>query len=163
VSGPPSGARGICGQSGAEYIRGDLRRPSALGLLLIVVAAGCGGGSPSPESVVRAWSVELNAGDNEAAADLVARNATIIQGDTIVTLRTREDAIEWNAALPCSGQIVAIRTSGERAVATFLLGDREESKCDGPGEKATAVFRVRKGKIVLWHQTTMSKAPEVTV
>jgi limonene-1,2-epoxide hydrolase len=140
-----------------------LRRPSALGLLLIIVAAGCGGGSPSPESVVRAWSVELNAGDNEAAADLFARNATIIQGDRIVTLRTREDAIDWNAALPCSGQIVSIRTSGDRAVATFLLGDREESKCDGPGEKATAVFRVRKGKIVLWHQTTMANAPGVTV
>jgi limonene-1,2-epoxide hydrolase len=146
-----------------EYIRGDLRRPSALGLLLIVVAAGCGGGSPSPESVVRAWSVELNAGDNEAAADLFARNATIIQGDRIVTLRTRRDAIDWNAALPCSGQIVSIRTSGDRAVATFLLGDREESKCDGPGEKATAVFRIRKGKIVLWHQTTMANAPGVTV
>jgi limonene-1,2-epoxide hydrolase len=148
---------------GHEYIRGDLRGLSALGLIVIAVAAGCGGGSPNAESVVRAWSVELNAGDNEAAADLFARNATVIQGDSIVTLRTREDAIEWNAALPCSGQIVAIRTTGDSVVATFLLGDREESKCDGPGEKATAVFRVRKGKIVLWHQTAVGKAPAARV
>lgn len=136
-----------------------MRRPSALGLLLIVFAVGCGGGSPNAEIVVRAWSVELNAGDNEAAADLFGPNAIVIQGDAIVTLRTREDAIEWNASLPCSGQIVAIRSSGDTAVATFLLGDREESKCDGPGEKATAVFRVRSGKIVLWHQTTIAKVP----
>jgi hypothetical protein len=136
-----------------------LRRLSAFGLLLIAVAAGCGGGSASPESVVRAWSVELNAGDNEAAADLFAEKATVIQGELILTLRTREDAVKWNTSLPCSGQILAIRSSGETVVATFLLGDREESKCDGPGRRATAVFRVRKGKIVLWHQTPSPKVP----
>ena len=139
-----------------------MRRLSALGLVLIVVAAGCGGGSHSPESVVRAWSQELNAGDNEAAASLFALNATVIQGGRVITLRTFEDAVAWNASLPCSGEIVSIRERGEDAVATFVLGDRMETKCDGPGERATAVFRVRKGKIVLWHQTSDSNPPAGT-
>jgi limonene-1,2-epoxide hydrolase len=140
-----------------------LRRLSALGLVLIVVAAGCGGGPASPESVARAWSQELNAGDNEAAASLFALNATVIQAGRVVTLRTYEDAVAWNASLPCAGEIVAIRERGEDAVATFVLRDRQDTKCDGPGEKATALFRVRKGKIVLWHQTSDLRPPAGTV
>jgi hypothetical protein len=136
-----------------------LRPLSALVLTLSLVAAACGGGSTSPQSVVRAWSHELNAGDNQAAAGLFAPNATVIQGERVLTLRTQADAIRWNAALPCSGEIVSIGERGETVVATFLLGDRQESKCDGPGGKATAIFRVRKGKIVLFHQTGSSPAP----
>ena len=37
--------------------------------------------------------------------------------------------------------------------ATFVLGDRRHSQCDGPGQEATAIFKVAHGKIVLWHQT----------
>jgi hypothetical protein len=40
--------------------------------------------------------------------------------------------------------------------ATFRLGDRQHSRCDGPGDLATAIFRVVKGKIVLWHQAESS-------
>jgi hypothetical protein len=36
--------------------------------------------------------------------------------------------------------------------ATFLLGNRLRSRCDGPGTRALALVRVRDGKIVLWHQ-----------
>jgi hypothetical protein len=77
----------------------------------------------------------------------------VIQGNSVLTLRTLEDAVAWNAALPCSGRILSIRSRGETATATFLLGDRPHSTCDGPGERATAIFRVVRGKIVLWHQT----------
>jgi hypothetical protein len=34
-----------------------------------------------------------------------------------------------------------------------VLGDRRHSQCDGPGQEATAIFKVVHGKIVLWHQT----------
>ena len=77
----------------------------------------------------------------------------MIQGGELLVLENYADALEWNAALPCSGKILSIRTSGENATATFLLGDRRRSRCDGPGQKATALFRVHEGKIVLWHQT----------
>jgi limonene-1,2-epoxide hydrolase len=125
----------------------------ALLLGLAVLAAGCGGSSPSAESVVRAWSQALNMDDNRGAANLFAPNAEIVQGTRVLRLRTHADAVAWNSALPCSGEIVAIRSHGQTATATFRLGDRQHSRCDGPGQRATAIFRVVKGKIVLWHET----------
>jgi limonene-1,2-epoxide hydrolase len=124
-----------------------------------VLAAGCGGGQPSAQSVVRAWSQALNAEDNKGAADLFAPGAEIVQGTRVIRLRNHAEAEAWNSALPCSGRIVSIKSHGQTARATFVLGDRQHSRCDGPGDHATAIFRVVKGKIVLWHQTGSSTAP----
>jgi limonene-1,2-epoxide hydrolase len=132
------------------------------GFLLLVLAAaatGCGSSQPSPESVVRAWSQALNSEDNQGAANLFAPGAEVVQGDRVVTLRTHAQAVEWNSALPCSGRIVSIKSTAHTATATFELGDRSHSHCDGPGERATAIFRVVKGKIVLWHQTPRPTTP----
>ena len=104
-----------------------------------MLAAGCGGSPPSAQSVVRAWSQALN--------------AEVIQAGRELTLRTHADAVAWNASLPCSGKIVSIDASGDTATATFLLGNRRHRACDGPGQHATAIFKVLRGKIVLWHQT----------
>ena len=135
-------------------------RPAALGaLILAAVLAGCGSSDPSAESVVRAWSHALNQGDNETAGKLFARGAEVIQHGMELTLRTEKDAVAWNAALPCSGRILSIRSRGNTATATFLLGDRPHSRCDGPGQRATAIFRVQRGKIVLWHQTGSEAGP----
>jgi limonene-1,2-epoxide hydrolase len=139
-----------------DISRVALRPRLALPLLAAALLAGCGSSSPSAESVVRAWSHALNAGDNEGAAALFARNAEVVQPGTVLRLKTRAQAIAWNAQLPCSGRLVSI--SGDRNVAraVFVLGDRPTSKCDGPGQRATTIVRVRKGKIVLWHQTDES-------
>jgi limonene-1,2-epoxide hydrolase len=136
-----------------------MRPRLALALLPTVVLAGCGSTPPSPESVVRAWSQELNSGDNQAAAKLFAPGAEVVQAGTTMRLDTQAEAIAWNAALPCSGRLVSIKTTGDTTRATFILGDRPQSKCDGPGSRATAIFRVRRGKIVLWHQTSATPAP----
>lgn len=120
----------------------------------ILLLTGCGGSSPSAESVVRAWSAALNQDDNETAASLFAKGAEVVQNGRVLTLNTRRDAVAWNSALPCSGKIVSIQTRGQTATATFLLGDRRHSQCDGPGQEATAIFKVVDGKIVLWHQTS---------
>jgi hypothetical protein len=77
-----------------------------------------------------------------------------VQGGHVLTLRTRHQAVAWNSALPCSGRIVSIQTRGQTATATFVLGDRRHSQCDGPGQQATAIVKVVHGKIVLWHQTS---------
>jgi limonene-1,2-epoxide hydrolase len=130
-----------------------------LALLFAASLAGCGSTPPSPESVVRAWSQELNTGDNQAAAKLFAPDAEIVQAGTTLRLHTQAEAVAWNAALPCSGRIISIKTSGDTTRATFILGDREKSKCDGPGQRATAIVRVHKGKIVLWHQTSAAPSP----
>jgi len=132
-------------------------------LLMFLLPAGCGGGSPSAESVVRAWSQALNVDDNKTAASLFATDAKVVQAGQVITLRTRQDALAWNAALPCSGRILSIRSRGETATATFLLGDRPHSRCDGPGQHATAIFKVVRGKIVLWHQTASAAAPAPSV
>jgi limonene-1,2-epoxide hydrolase len=126
---------------------------------IVALAAGCAGGSTSPSSVVRAWSKALNADDNEKAADLFARDAEVVQGSVVTRLRTHAGAVAWNAGLPCSGKIVSLSTKGESVTATFLLGDRRTSSCDGPGRRATAVVRVHRGKIVLWHQVPQPPPP----
>jgi limonene-1,2-epoxide hydrolase len=130
-----------------------MRAAAACALAAVTLAAGCGDSSPSAESVVRAWSQALNHDDNTTAASLFARDAKVVQLGRVLTLRTRADALAWNAALPCSGRIVSIHSRGNTATATFRLGDRTHSRCDGPGQEATAIFRVVRGKIVLWHQT----------
>ena len=130
-----------------------------LALFFGLVLAGCGSTPPSPESVVRAWSQELNDGDNQGAAKLFAPGAKIVQAGTTIRLDTQAQAVAWNAALPCSGTIVSIKTKGDTTTATFVLGDRRERKCDGPGDRATAIVRVHEGKIVLWHQTSAAPAP----
>ncbi len=136
-------------------------------MTLAVVAAcgsGNGGGAPAtPEEVVRAWSEALNSGDNIAAADLFALNATISQPGYVAQITSREDAVAFNTSLPCSGEIVELTTEGNEVTATFVLGDRPASPCDGPGEQATAIFVVEDGKIVLWQQVPTPGGQEPTV
>ena len=127
-------------------------------LAAVALVTGCGSGSPSAESVVRAWSAALNQDDNNTAASLFAQGAEVVQNGHVLTLRNRHQALAWNSALPCSGKIVSIHTRGQTATATFVLGDRRHSQCDGPGQEATAIFKVVHGKIVLWHQTN-AKGP----
>ena len=131
----------------------------AIGLLLAALLAGCGGGPPSPESVVRAWSEALNTGDNEAAAKLFAPRAEVVQGRSFI-LESESEAIAFNAGLPCSGEIREITTEGDTVTATFLLGERPAQRCDAPGAVARASFTVRDGKIVLWRQ--LSSTPSST-
>jgi limonene-1,2-epoxide hydrolase len=132
-------------------------RLALLGAALLLAA--CGSSNPSAESVVRAWSQALNTDDNNRAADLFAPGAEVVQAGQVLRLRTHADAVAWNSALPCSGRIVSIKSTGQTATATFQLADRRSSRCDGPGRRATAIFRVVKGKIVLWHQTEPEGAP----
>src|SRR5438093_12789693 len=105
-------------------------------LLFVALLAGCGSTPPSPESVVRAWSQELNSGDNEAAAKLFAPGAEVVQAGRAIRLETHAEALAWNAALPCSGRLVSIKTNGDTTRATFVLGARPKKKCDGPGPRA---------------------------
>jgi hypothetical protein len=121
-------------------------------LAAAALVAGCGGhAASSPESVARAWSKAINAGDNDAAARLFAPGAIVIQDQQIV-LRTRADAVAWNGGLPCAGRITDLAVDGDRVTVTFVLGRRPGQICGGPGQKAAAVFTVHRGKIVLWHQ-----------
>ena len=94
----------------------------------------------------------MNTGDNDTAGDLFADGAEVVQPDSVMRLATHADAVAWNAALPCSGRILSVTSRADTVTVTFRLGDREESACDGPGQKVRALFRVKDGKIVLFHQ-----------
>jgi limonene-1,2-epoxide hydrolase len=133
-------------------------RPVVIAVVVLLLAACGGAGSPSPEKVVRAWSVALNSGDNEAAAKLFAPDARVIQGPTHLRLRTLADAIHFNAALPCSGRVVTVENAGDVTTATFELGNRPTGACDAYGARATAVFEVQHGKIVRWQQINATPA-----
>jgi len=107
---------------------------------------------PKPAAIVRAWSRDLNANDNLAAAQLFARNAEVIQPPLAVRLVSAQVALEFNASLPCAGKIVRLTVKGNRVTAVFVLGHRPKHTCDGPGQKAAAVFVVENGLITLWEQ-----------
>jgi limonene-1,2-epoxide hydrolase len=140
-----------------------VRTAVVLGAIACLALAGCGAGAPSAESVVRAWSQALNQDDNQTAAKMFAPGAKVVKAGSVLTLHTHGDAVAWNAALPCSGRILSIHSKGNIATATFLLGDRPHSQCDGPGQRAKAIFKVVKGRIVLWHQTGSSGPPAPTI
>jgi limonene-1,2-epoxide hydrolase len=130
--------------------------------LLVLALAGSGAAtaarsSASPAAVARAWSKNLNANRNVAAARLFAPNARVVQPGVDVVLSSRALAIGFNDSLPCAGRIVAITVHGNRAVATFVLGQRPKHRCDAPGVKAAALFVVRGGKITLWQQVAVPK------
>ena len=107
---------------------------------------------------MRAWSKALNANDNEAAGRLFARNARIVQGTLDARIPTQALAAMFNNTLPCAGRVVAMQVKGDTVVATFVLGHRPKHKCDAPGQKAAALFVVKKGKITLWAQVAVPPA-----
>jgi len=130
--------------------------------VLVVAVAGSGAAtaarrSASPAAVARAWSKALNANDNVAAAKLFAPNAHVVQPGVDGVLRTRALAVLFNASLPCAGHITNVTVRGNRAVATFVLGERPKHRCDAPGVKAAALFVVRNGRITLWQQVAVPK------
>jgi limonene-1,2-epoxide hydrolase len=131
-------------------------------LLLAVAALALAvpvGAALSPAAVVRGWSKALNRNDNEAAANLFAPNAVVIQPGYRLVLKTHRLAVLWNKGLPCAGRITSLRVTGTAVRADFVLGERPMHKCDGPGQPAAALFRIRNGKIVLWQQVPPSSQP----
>ena len=113
----------------------------------------------SPEQVARSWSADLNRNDNNAAASLFADGAKVVQSDEVI-LADHASAVQWNKSLPCGGTIVSVRPSGKTdVVVVFRLIERPGHQCDGPGSEASALFRIRDGRIVLWHQAAPPVQP----
>ena len=128
-------------------------RSVAAALALTVALGGrAGAGTASPEEVVRSWSEALNADDNDGAADLFAGGAEVVQAGMSYRLSRHDDAVRWNAALPCDGKIVELEVDEDEVTTVFVLSDSNTTPCDAPGAKVTAIFTVRDGKIVRWEQ-----------
>jgi limonene-1,2-epoxide hydrolase len=129
-----------------------VRRLVLAGAVLAVAAPGSASAMGKPAQVVRAWSAALNRNDNERAARLFASGARVVQPGVDVRLTSHGLAVAFNNALPCAGRVVRVTVRGSRATATFVLGQRPRHRCDAPGQKAAALFVVRRGKIVRWQQ-----------
>lgn len=129
--------------------------------LLIAPGAGAAGADSvaATKKVVRAWSARLNAYDNTGVARLFARPAAILQGGAVYQLRTYDDIARWHRSLPCAGRIVSITVEGQDATVVFALRSGRNRRCDAPGQKVAAVFRVSGGKIRAWAQVPVPKAP----
>jgi limonene-1,2-epoxide hydrolase len=126
------------------------------------VLTGCGG-ARSPADVVRAWGKALNAGDNEAAARQFAADAKVVAGDSIRVLHNEQQAVAFNANLPCGGRIDDLEAVGAEVTATIVLADRGNHRCHGAGERAAIVFRVRDGRIALFNQVGAGAPARVVV
>ena len=121
-------------------------------MLLVLAPSAPAKAPPRPAAVVRAWTAALNRSDNEAAANLFAKNAVVIQNGLKLVLFTHHLAVLWMEGVPCSGRLIRVRVTQNIADAIFVLGSRKGIKCDAPGIKARAAFVVRNGKIVRWVQ-----------
>jgi len=143
-----------------------MRQPLAFLLLMVLFAFGasaCGSKKTAdPAAVVQSWSQAINASDNETAAGLFADGAIVIQDGQKTTLAGHDEALAFNASLPCGGKIVDQSVAGNEVTATFTLTRRPGHMCDGTGESAVAVFRVSDGKITLWHQLPAAPAASQT-
>jgi len=127
--------------------------------LLLAGSASAAARPPSPKVVVRAWSAALNRSDNEAAGSLFAKNAVVVQNGLRLVLSTHHLAVLWNEGLPCAGHIEKLTAVKKTFVdAIFLLGARKGIKCDAPGVRARAVFKIVNGKITYWIQLAVPKA-----
>jgi hypothetical protein len=124
------------------------------------VAAAADTDSPvATKRIVRSWSERLNAYDNVGVAKLFARPTLIIQSGVGLELRTTADLVRWHRLLPCAGRIVSLTVKGEYATAVFVLRNGKNRRCDAPGVKAAAVFRIHNGKIVSWAQIPVPVGP----
>jgi limonene-1,2-epoxide hydrolase len=119
---------------------------------------------PVPEElskVVLAWSAAINRNDNDAAAELFAKDAIVAQS-SVFQLVDKATAVLWNDGLPCAGTVVELRMVQNAVVATFVLGERPKHQCDAPGRRAGAAFVIERGKITLWQQVPVANATPTT-
>ena len=133
-----------------------------IGLLAALVAAPSSPGAATDsvdatKRVVREWSARVNAYDNDGVARLFARPAAVAQGGAIYALRTYDEIALWHKGLPCAARIVSITVKGQDATAVFVLRNGPHRRCDAPGGKVAAVFRISGGKIRAWAQVPVPK------
>ena len=103
--------------------------------------------------MIEDWSTTLSEGDVEGAADFFALPSIAQNGTLLLSIESREDAIEFNESLPCGAEVISARSQGEFTTATFRLSERPGGGC-GPGTGGTAStsFVIEDGKIVEWRR-----------
>ena len=98
--------------------------------------------------VIRGWLLALERQDYEQAAYYFAPNALIDQGRPF-RLRTKSDALAFNASLPCRADLIRLKGRGAHVLATFRLREGPGGPCSG---LVKVRYTIRKGKFTEWRQ-----------
>jgi hypothetical protein len=113
-------------------------------------------GAPAPgsERVIRAWTDAVRDADFDAAAELFGRRARVQNGTPVFILQDRAAAKRWNAALPCGARVTRARGASRGfTIVRFRLVERRGADCgSGTGGDASAIVRVRDGRITEWYR-----------
>jgi hypothetical protein len=135
-------------------------------LLALVVLAGCDSSSDEPEKpdplhsydgrVIRGWLLALERQDYEQAAYYFAPNALIDQGHPY-RLRTKSEALAFNASLPCRADLIRLKGGGAHVLATFRLRAGPGGGCSG---LVRVRYTIRKGKFTEWRQLPDESEPD---
>src|SRR3954462_3076547 len=129
----------------------------AVGVVLRLAASA----ARTPAAAVGGRGPALNRGDNQAAANLFAKNAIVAQPGYTLPLKTHKLAVLWNKSLPCAGHVLWITVEKNVADATFLLADRSPvQRGAAPGPRARAAFTVVNGKIAAFVQLPVIAKPK---
>jgi hypothetical protein len=125
----------------------------------------CGGGDDEPAAeipgdadpedvrVIDEWARTLASGDVEGAAAFFAI-PSVAENGILYAIEDEDDALRFNASLPCGAELIAAETEGEFTTATFRLTERPgRGTCgDGTGETAQTTFVIDGSKIVEWRR-----------
>ena len=134
--------------------------PGKAAILLLVAAlllAACGGGGeeqaepateipgdadPGDVQVIDEWAKTLAAGDIEGAATFFAI-PSVAENGIDVEIEDEDDALRFNASLPCGAELVGAETQGEFTTATFRLKERPGPGVCCPARQRSIAYRCR--------------------
>jgi len=108
---------------------------------------------PADVRVIDEWAKTLASGDVEGAAELFAI-PSVAENGILVEIEDENDALRFNASLPCGAELIGAESQGEFTTATFRLIERPGAgRCgDGTGETAETTFVIEDSKIVEWRR-----------
>ncbi len=113
-----------------------------------------GDADPADVRVIADWADTLRRGDVDGAAEFFAVPSVAENGGIVLEIESLEQAVLFNASLPCGARLIRARAEGEFVTATFRLTERPgPGACGtGTGGKAKTAFVIEDGEIVEWRR-----------
>jgi hypothetical protein len=112
-----------------------------------------GDADPDDVRVIDEWAQTLASGDIEGAAEFFAI-PSVAENGILIAIEDENDALRFNASLPCGAELIGAESQGEFTTATFRLIERPGAgRCgDGTGETAETTFVIEGSRIVEWRR-----------
>ena len=82
-----------------------------------------GDADPADVRVIDEWAKTLASGDVEGAAELFAI-PSVAENGILIEIEDENDALRFNASLPCGAELIGAESQGEFTTATFRLIER---------------------------------------